>query len=162
MATENISDLEQACTAAHSEYREARKALAAAIGKPESSEALEELIASIIDIGLNGTLHRLKSQDPKVVDAIARVSEASHHLGHAINAREDARIGQNPKHQRVYVDDGREFTLDMEKGIWTYLDDPTHPVKVALTKTDKLPYDLPGFKPGLEQKKPNRKRQPRM
>ncbi len=161
MATDNITALEHACTEAHRAYRAARSALAAAVNKPEDSDAVAELIASTLDIGLNATLHRLNTNDPKIHAAITALSDASHRLGHAINARETAFQLRDPRHRRVYVDDGREFTLDMEKGIWTYLDDPENPIKVTLTKHSKLPYDLPGFAGPDDLHKPAKKRQPR-
>lgn len=159
MTTENIRELEQIFKDAQADYRAARKELASVINKPDDSDAMNELIASSEELGLNATLHRLKTNEPRVAEAITRLSEASHHLGHAVNAREDARIKANPKHNRVYVEDGREFTLDVEKGVWTYLDDPDHPIKITLTKETKLPYDLPGFKgPDIEPPTPAKKR----
>lgn len=162
MASTQLTTLRAACAKAHKAYRTAREALAATIGKSTDSDAIAELVASTQELGLNATLHRLKTDDPKVADAITALVEASDRLSLAIGAREQFLTADNPKHQRVYVENGREFTLDMEKGSWTYLDDPGHPISVSLTKTDKLPYDLPGFEPALEQKKPARKRQPRM
>ncbi|MCV0370429.1 hypothetical protein [Filomicrobium sp.] len=164
MAPLNLTKLQAACTAAHDEYRAARKTLASAIGKDERSNAMLEMIASTIDIGLNATLHRLKTDDPKIIEAVERLSEASHHLGLAINAREEAQIENNPNHQRVYVDDGREFTLDLKTGTWTYLDAPDKPIKLSFVKSEKLPYELPGFEPKMDPPKPtrSRKRTPRM
>lgn len=165
MARDNIQELEQICKDALSAYRGARKELASAIGKPEDSDALQELIASSEELGLNATLHRLKTDDAKVAQAITHLNDAAHHLGHSVNAREDARIKSNPKHQRVYIDDGREFTLDIEKGVWTYLDDPQNPIQVTVKREAKLPYELPGFKrPEIDPQKPSKKKklQPRM
>ena len=76
-----------------------------------------------------------------------------------VQSRENARIEIDPKHQRVFIEDGREFTLDVEKGLWTYLDDPDNPIKITLTKESKLPYDLPGFKgPDIDPPKPAKKK----
>lgn len=165
MTTDNIQELEQICKDALAAYRGARKELAAVVNKPEDSDSMQELIASTEELGLNATLHRLKTDDVKVAQALTRLSEAAHHLGHTVNAREDARIRNNPKHQRVYVEDGREFTLDIEKGIWTYLDDPQNPIQVTVKRETKLPYDLPGFNgPETDPPKPTKKKkmQPRM
>jgi adenylosuccinate synthase len=159
MATENIQELEQTFKDAQTAYRAARKELAVVINKAEDSDAMDELVASSEELGLNATLHRLKTKNPKVAEAITRLSEAAHHLGHAVNARENARIEIDPKHHRVFIEDGREFTLDVEKGLWTYLDDPDNPIKVTLTKEAKLPYDLPGFKgPDIDPPKPAKKK----
>jgi adenylosuccinate synthase len=159
MATENIQELEQTFKDAQTAYRAARKELAVVINKAEDSDAMDELVASSEELGLNATLHRLKTKNPKVAEAITRLNEASHHLGHAVNARENARIEIDPKHQRVFIEDGREFTLDVEKGLWTYLDDPDNPIKITLTKESKLPYDLPGFKgPDIDPPKPAKKK----
>lgn len=164
MAATELTRLKDACAQAHKDYRAALDALAAAINKTIDSDAVAELLTSAQDLGLNATLHRLKTKDPKVADAISALVEASDTLSLAIGARESHLAKTNPQHQRVYVNDGREFTLDMEKGVWTYLDDPAHPIKVSITKTDKLPYELPGFVPKVEPPKPARKRsrQPRM
>jgi len=159
VASSELTQLQGACTEAHKAYRAARAALAATINKSTDSEAIAELVASAQELGLNATLHRLNTKDPKVADAITSLVEASDTLSLAIGAREHHLTAQNPKHQRVYIDDGREFTLDVEKGIWTYLDDPDNPIKVTLTKEAKLPYDLPGFKgPDIEPPKPTKKK----
>lgn len=160
-----LPKLQAACTEAHKAYRAARVALAATINKSTDSKAIAELVASMQELGLNATLHRLKTNDPKVASAITSLVEASDSLSLAIGTREQFLTDQNPYHQRVYVDDGREFTLDLEKGVWTYLDDPDTPIKVTLTKEAKLPYDLPGFKgPDVEPPKPTKRKklQPRM
>lgn len=160
-----LTKLQTACNDAHESYRAARVALAKTINKSPDSEAIAELVTSTQELGLNATLHRLKTTDPKVADAITALVEASDSLSHAIGDRESFLTQQNPAHQRVYVEDGREFTLDVEKGVWTYLDDSDHPIKVTLTKEHKLPYDLPAFKgPDIEPPKPTRKKklQPRM
>lgn len=164
MASSELTRLQGTCTQAHKEYRAARIALAAAINKTPDSEAIAELVASTQELGLNATLHRLNTKDPNVADAITALVEASDNLSLAIGARENHLTDTNPKHQRVYVEDGREFTLDVEKGVWTYLDDPANPLKVTLTKENKLPYDLPGFLPDIEPPKPakSKKRQPRI
>lgn len=164
MASTELTKLQASCTEARKAYRAARVALAATINKSPDSEAIAELVTSTQELGLNATLHRLKTKDPKVADAITTLVEASDSLSLAIGAREQHLTQQNPKHKRVYVDDGREFTLDMEKGVWTYLDDPENPISVTLTKADKLPYELPGFVPKIDQPKKSktRKRQPRM
>jgi adenylosuccinate synthase len=164
VASSELTRLQGTCTQAHKEYRAARIALAAAINKTPDSEAIAELVASTQELGLNATLHRLNTKDPNVADAITALVEASDNLSLAIGARENYLTDTNPKHQRVYVEDGREFTLDVEKGVWTYLDDPANPLKVTLTKENKLPYDLPGFLPDIEPPKPakSKKRQPRI
>ena len=133
--------------------------MASAINKTPDSEAIAELVASTQELGLNATLHRLKTKDPKVPDAITALVEASDTLSLAIGARESHLTDANPKHQRVYVEDGREFTLDVEKGVWTYLDDPGNPLKVDIKKEAKLPYDLPGFKgPDNDAPSPTKKK----
>lgn len=151
MASNELTQLQASCTDAHKAYRAARVALAAAVNKSPDSDAVAELVTSTQELGLNATLHRLKSDDPKVADAIATMVESSDALSLAVGAREQLLVAKNPKHQRVYVEDGREFTLDVEKGLWTYLDDPDHPLKVTVTRETKLPYDIPGFKaPDIE------------
>jgi adenylosuccinate synthase len=160
-----LTQLQASCSQAHKAYRAARISLAAAVNKSPDSESIAELVTSTQELGLNATLHRLKTTNPKVADAITALVEASDSLSHAIGDRESFLTQQNPAHQRVYIEDGREFTLDVEKGVWTYLDDPDHPIKVTLTKEHKLPYDLLAFKgPNIEPPKPTRKRklQPRM
>lgn len=153
-----LAQLQTACKEAHEAYRASRAALAATINKSPDSEAIAELVASTQELGLHATLHRLKSNDPKVADAITTLVEASDSLSLAVGERERFLTQQNPAHQRAYVDDGREFTLDIEKGIWTYLDDPGNPIKVTLSKESKLPYDLSGFEPELDDDEPDRKR----
>lgn len=164
MASAELTKLQAACTNAHKAYRAARVELADVINKSTDSDAIAELVASTQELGLNATLHRLKTSDPKVANAITGLVEASDALSLAVGAREQYLTAHNPTHQRVYVEDGREFTLDMEKGVWTYLDDPENPITVSITKDDKLPYELPGFVPKIDQpkKSKDRKRQPRM
>lgn len=162
MATTELNKLQAGCVKAHADYRAARITLAAAINKTPDSEAVSEFVGSLEEIGLHGTLHRLKSKDPNVEAAITLMMEASDELSFAVGERERFLEQQNPNHSRVYVHDGREFTLDIEKGIWTYLDDPNNPITVTLIKQDKLPYDLPGFEPPSQNQQQKKKRQPRM
>jgi len=164
VASTELIRLQGACTEAHKAYRATRAALAAAINKSTDDDAIADLVASTQELGLDATLHRLKTNDPKVADAITALVEASDYLSLSIGAREEHLSRQNPKHDRVYIHDGREFTLDMEKGVWTYLDDPDNPIKITFDKETKLPYELPGFTPNIEPPKPTRtkKRQPRM
>jgi hypothetical protein len=162
MATTELTQLQAACIKAHADYRAARVALAAAIRKAPDSEAVSEFVGSLEELGLHGTLHRLKTKDPNVEAAITAMAEASDLLSLAVGERERFLERQDPAHRRVYVHDGREFTLDMKKGLWTYLDDPNNPLTVTPTKMDKLPYGLPGFEPPAPKQKPTKKRQPRM
>jgi hypothetical protein len=162
MATTELTQLQAECAKAHTDYRAARVALATTINKTPDSEAVSEFVGSLEELGLHGTLHRLKTQDPAVKSAITAMMDASDLLSLAVGEREQFLLQQNPSHTRVYVHDGREFTLDMEKGIWTYLDDPNNPITVTLTKQDKLPYDLPGFEPPSQKPQQKKKRQPRM
>jgi|GEM_PF-6438256 len=149
MTSTELSQLQVACNRAHGAYREARKALAVAVNKTPDDAAIAELVTSTQELGLNATLKRLTTSDPKVADAIARLVDADDNLSRAVTAREAQLLKNNPQHQRAFVDDGREFTLDMEKGIWTYLDDPMNPIKVKVEKMAKLPYDFVELEPQL-------------
>lgn len=163
VTTTDLEKLHAHCNEAHVAYRAARKHLALAVNKPEDSEAIQELIASAQELGLNATLHRLKTDDPNVAQAITQLVEASDVLSLAVGEREAALTELHPGRRRVYVDDGREFTLDMEKGLWTYLDDPKNVIKVKLAKENKLPYELPGFEhPTLDVDVPKKRKKPRI
>lgn len=141
MADNDLSQLHAACNDAHARYRQARASLAKAVDKAPDHEAVSEIVDSIQELGLNATLHRLKTPDPKIVDAVTQLVEAADALDLAVASRENALQAKEPNRERAYVDDGREFTLDLDAGTSTYLDDPDHPIKVAIEKMDRLPYD---------------------
>lgn len=141
MAVTDVSQLQAACNDAHARYRQARANLAKAVDKAPDDEAVSEIVDSLQELGLNATLLRLKTPDPKVAETITKLVDAADALDLAVASREDALDGKEPSRQRAYVDDGREFTLDLDAGTCTYLDDPGHPIKISIEKMDRLPYD---------------------
>lgn len=140
-----LSDLRSACDAAKRQYELNRNTLAAAINRASDSSDMDDIIASAIDLGLNATLHRLKSKDPAIARAIKTLVASSEDLSAAISVREQHILERNPKHNRVFVDDGREFTIDIQKRLWTYLDDPNNPIPITPTKMTKQLFVIPGF-----------------
>jgi hypothetical protein len=147
MADNDLSQLHAACNDAHARYRYARASLAKAIDKAPDHKAVSEIVDSTQEFGLNATLDRLKTRDPKVAEAVTQLVEAADALDLAVAARENALQAKEPNRERAYVDDGREFTLDLDAGTSTYLDDPDHPIKIAIEKMERLHDDHQVFRP---------------
>lgn len=141
----NFTDLHSACQDAHIRYKTVRAALAAALIKHPGAANLSDVITSTQEIGLRATLHRLNTNNPVVVAGVEALVSASDSLSAAVTAREHHLLQMNPKHNRVFVDDGREFTVDTAKGQWIYTDDPDHPVPLDLRREKQLPYAVPGY-----------------
>lgn len=140
MASSQLSQLQAACNAAHAAYKAARQALAAAVNKSPDTELVADIAASVEEYGLNATLKRVKTTDPKVADAVTKLTTAADALSLAVSDRELHLLEKNPEHHRAFVSDGREYKLDMGKGLITWLDNPGQPEKVDIQKLDRLPY----------------------
>jgi hypothetical protein len=140
MVSSQLSQLQAACNKAHQAYMAARNELAAAINASPDSEVVADIAASADFYGLNATIKRVTTSDPKVAQAITKLVEAADHHSLAVSDRELFLMEQNPNHQRTFVTDGREYRVDVDKGLITYVDDPNNPEKVNVQKLDKLPY----------------------
>ena len=143
MVSSQLSQLQAACNAAHARYQATRMALAAAVNKSPDDEIVGDIIGSTEEYGLNTTIKRVKTSDPKVAAAIENLVAASADLDIAVSDRERYLIIQNPNHNVAFVSDGREYHLDFEKSTITWLDNPSQPEKVDIQKLNKLPdYDI--------------------
>lgn len=140
MPSSQLNQLQVACNEAHAAYKRARTNLATAIQKSPDHGAVADIAASVEQCGLNATLKRVKTSDPKIAEAIRKLDDASDTLSLAVSERELHLLATNPAHKRAFVTDGREYTLDTAKSAITYLDDPSHPQHVDIQKLDKLPY----------------------
>lgn len=140
MASSELSQLQVACNAAHAKYRTARAALASAVNKTSDHHVVADIAASAEEYGLYATLKRLSTKDPKLVSAIQNLVAAADALSLAVSQRELHLLQSKPGHQRAFVSDGREYTVDIAKGMVTWADNPGHPEKVDIKKLDKLPY----------------------
>jgi hypothetical protein len=160
-AMTDLSTLEATCVDAHRIYRAAREALAAAVGKPVEDEVVQALIASTLELGLDATLARAKPGDDEVTRAITDFWAASHALSGAVYARESAKLAANPQHERVYVDDGREFTLDVANKRLIYRDEPDVIQGVTITRERKTSGTVGALvlpEPARKRSGPRRKR----
>jgi hypothetical protein len=140
MASSQLSQLQTVCNTALASYKAARTGLATALNKTPDHDVVADIAASAELYGLNATLKRVKTTDPKVAEAITKLSDASNTLSLAVSQRELHLLALNPAHQRAFVSDGREYRIDMDKGLVTWLDNPSQPEKVDNQKLDKLPY----------------------
>jgi len=118
-------------------------ALAAAVNRSPDDEVVGDIVCSTGEYGLNATLDRVKTSDPKVASAIKDLVAVADDLSIAVSERERYLIAQNPNHDRAFVYDGREYRLSLEEQTITFLDNPSQPEKVDIQKIDKLPeYDI--------------------
>lgn len=140
MTSSQLSQLQTACNKAHQSYQAARRELAAAINTSPDHQVVADIAASTEEYGLHATLKRVSTRDPKVVAAIKKLVAATDALSLAVSERELHLLQSNPDHQRAFVSDGREYTIDITKGLVTWADNPGHPEKVDIHKLDKLPY----------------------
>lgn len=140
MQSSQLSQLQAACNAAHQRYAAARAAMAAALNKTPDHEVVADIAASVDEYGLHATLKRVSTNDPKVVAAIQNLVGAADTLSLAVSNRELHLLQKNPGHQRAFVSDGREYTLNLNTGTITWADKPNQPEKVDIQKLDKLPY----------------------
>lgn len=143
MVSSQLSQLQAACNAAHARYQATRMALAAAVNKSPDDEIVGDIIGSTEEYGLNITIKRVKTSDPKVAATIENLVAAADDLSLAVSERERYLIAQNPNHNRAFVSDGREYHIDTEKCTITWLANPSQPEKVHIQKLNKLPdYDM--------------------
>ena len=140
MPSSQLSQLQASCNAAHAGYKAARATLAAALNKTADHEVVADIAASAEEYGLHATLKRVSTKDPKVVSAIQNLVAAADALSLAVSQRELHLLQAKPGHQRAFVSDGREYTVDIAKGMVTWADNPGRPEKVDIHKLDKLPY----------------------
>lgn len=140
MPAHTLNQLQAACNEAHARYKAARQSLASAVNKSPDAEVVADIAASVEEYGLNATLKRVKTTDPKVADAITKLTNAADTLSLAVSERELHLLANNPGHHRAFVSDGREYKLDLGQGTVTWLDNPDKPEKVDIQKLDKLPY----------------------
>jgi hypothetical protein len=140
MATPTLNKLQAACNVAHAGYKAARQQLASAINKSPDAEVVADIAASLEEYGLHATLKRVKTNDPKVADAITKLTNAADTLSLAVSDRELYLLANTTGHQRAFVSDGREYKFDVGEGMVTWLDNPGKPEKVDVQKLDKLPY----------------------
>ncbi len=138
MPSSELSQLQAACNAAHAHYKAARTTLAAAINASPDHEVVADIVASTEEYGLHATLKRVRTKDPKVAAAITTLVTAADALSLAVSQRELHLLQSKPDHQRTFVSDGREYTLNGDHIIWA--DSPDRPEKVDIHKLDKLPY----------------------
>jgi len=147
-------------------FRIERDKLARAVA-PHSKEPPEQVIAYTSEFGVAATVREVSKPHNTtgitvpgdvatgLEPTLRALLQSLEHLDRLVSQREDEAAKNDPTHKRVYMHFDREFTIDLDKGTVTYLDDPSHPQPIQLavkhTRDQPDPGRFPSFNPEKER-----------
>jgi hypothetical protein len=120
---------------------------------PSSKEAAEQVIAFAYEFGVYAAVQEvMKVNNPTAVTAARQNAPAlaqilgsiiaiTDRLDWLVSQHNDEAAANDPAHQRVFMHFDREFTIDLQKGTITYLDDPSvsRPLQLSVVHTNDQP-----------------------
>jgi hypothetical protein len=136
-------------------FRAARDKLVKAIA-PSSKEAAEKVISFAYEFGVYAAVQEvMRVNNPTAVTAARQNAQAlaqilgsiiaiTDRLDWLVSRHNDGAAANNPAHERVFMHFDREFTIDQQKGIVTYLDDPSNPRPIQLSVVHTKDQPEPG------------------
>ncbi len=103
-----LARLQEACELAHKDYRDARSAIADALEIEDQGEVAFIMTGMML---LNAKPEIKPAEPIAFLRALKGAVAAWHALDHAVARREDYLCALDAAHQRVTVEDGREFIV---------------------------------------------------